>query len=301
MVVLAPASILPNTPDLPDVRTSFTLVNPASWASFAMYSGPCGKLRFSAAIDGSAIHSCKRLMLAACIFGICASTAALSASLAGVAANTPMGTAARAAPETALCTKSRLLSPRSCSFAIRFLSRVSDLENRVRNTSTAAERGVLKRAQMSPVVHAALGIIGGHFQQIFPLLRRELTNCLGRRSDDEATIGKRFALGDERAGTYQAGFADDGAAEHDRLDSNQRALAHRTAMHHGLMTDRNMIPDGQRKTRIGMQHRPVLHVAVRTDANDLVIPSQCGAEPHRRVLSENDFSDHRRVRSDIRA
>ena len=38
-----------------------TLEKPASLASLAMYSGPCGKLRFSAAIDGSAIHSCKRL------------------------------------------------------------------------------------------------------------------------------------------------------------------------------------------------------------------------------------------------
>src|ERR1700722_11824278 len=97
---------------------------------------------------------------------------------------------------------------------------------------------------MSAVVHAALGIIGGHFQEIFPLLRRELTNRLGRRSDDEATVGKRFALGDERAGTDQAAFADDCAVEHDRLYSNQRALAHRTAMHHGLMPDRNMIADG---------------------------------------------------------
>src|ERR1700722_4592439 len=111
---------------------------------------------------------------------------------------------------------------------------------------------------MSSVVRAALSIIGGHFQVIFPPPRRELTTRLGRRSDDEATVGKRFALGDERAGTDQAAFADDGAVEHDRLYPNQRALAHRTAMHHGLMTDRNMIPDGQGKTRLGMQHRRVL-------------------------------------------
>ena len=41
-VVLAPASIRPNTPGLPDVGTSLTSVKPASRASFAMYSGPCG-------------------------------------------------------------------------------------------------------------------------------------------------------------------------------------------------------------------------------------------------------------------
>src|SRR6202041_3515666 len=157
----------------------------------------------------------------------------------------------------------------------------------------------LQRAQMSAVMRAALGIIRSHFEQILALLRGELANRLGRRTDDEATVRKAFALGDERAGADQTAFADDGTVEHHGLYSDERPVAHRAAMHHGLMADRNLLADRQRKTRIGMQHRGILYVAVRTDADDLVIPPEGGAEPYRGVLSEDDFSDHRRVGRDV--
>src|SRR5262249_55408535 len=68
---------------------------------------PCGKLWFSAAIEGSAIHSCRRFTFSACIRGICASTAALSAA---PCADTKPGSVASATPDAAPCTNSRLSS-----------------------------------------------------------------------------------------------------------------------------------------------------------------------------------------------
>jgi hypothetical protein len=70
-------------------------------------------LRFSAAIDGSAIHSCSRVTFSVCIFGICANTAALSGSLDWAAASTAAGAAASAKPVTVPCTNSRLLKSRT--------------------------------------------------------------------------------------------------------------------------------------------------------------------------------------------
>ncbi len=105
MVVLAPASILPNTPDLPEVGINLTPVKPASCASFAMYSGPWGKFLFSAAIEGSAIQSCKRLIFAACILRNLRQYRGLVRVLGRGSGKHRAGTAASAAPETAPCTK----------------------------------------------------------------------------------------------------------------------------------------------------------------------------------------------------
>src|SRR5882724_9122612 len=124
---------------------------------------------------------------------------------------------------------------------------------------------------MRPVVRTTRGVIFRHFKQILPLLRRELTYGLGWRPDDETAVGKYFALGDERAGADQTAFADGGAVEHDRLDADQGAVAHRAAMHHGLMADRYIDANRQRETWIGVQHRRVLHIAMRADAYGLVI------------------------------
>ena len=59
-VLAAPASSVANTPGLPSVSTISTFWNPASRASRAMYSAPSRELRFSAAIEGSAIQSLSR-------------------------------------------------------------------------------------------------------------------------------------------------------------------------------------------------------------------------------------------------
>src|SRR5277367_244554 len=207
MVVLAPASILPNTPDFPVVGINLTPVNPASCASFAIYSGPCGKFRFSAAIDGSAIQSCNRLTLAACIFGIWASTAALSASLSEAAANIAAGSAANAAPDVAACTKSRLLKPGSFSTAI--------------SVSSLLKIAQLGSAQIVAVVSASIGVIRRHFQQVFALFGGQFSYCLGGRSENQAAVGKHLPFRDESAGADQAAFSDNRTIEHNGLDADQ--------------------------------------------------------------------------------
>src|SRR5882757_5306852 len=59
-------------------------------------------------MEGSAIQSCRRLTFSPCIFGICASTNALSGS-SPAAASTAAGAAITATPDKAPCTKSRRL------------------------------------------------------------------------------------------------------------------------------------------------------------------------------------------------
>ncbi len=103
-----------------------TSVNPASRASPAMYSAPCGKLRFSAAIDARAIQSCSRFTFLSCILGIWARTAPLSSGLA-LAANT--GAAASTRLAAAACTNSRLLDSKSLVSAMN-LSREKLPRNR---------------------------------------------------------------------------------------------------------------------------------------------------------------------------
>jgi hypothetical protein len=61
-VRFAPLSIVANTPGWPSVGTIVALWKPASRARFAMYCAPSFMLRFSAAMEGSAIQSCSRLM-----------------------------------------------------------------------------------------------------------------------------------------------------------------------------------------------------------------------------------------------
>jgi len=63
---------------LPSVCTISTFWKPASRASLAMYSAPSFELRFSAAIDGSAIQSCRRLSDSSWRLPISALIAALS-------------------------------------------------------------------------------------------------------------------------------------------------------------------------------------------------------------------------------
>ena len=59
-VVFAPASRVANTPGTPPVSTILAFWNPASSASWRMYSAPFGVLTPMLAMVGSAIHSRRR-------------------------------------------------------------------------------------------------------------------------------------------------------------------------------------------------------------------------------------------------
>ncbi|MCY1457971.1 hypothetical protein D9M71_753100 [compost metagenome] len=63
-------------------------------------------------------------------------------------------------------------------------------------------------------------------------------------------------------------------------------------MQHGLMPDGDAFADRECISRVGMQHRPLLHITVLTDANRLVIPAQHGLGPDTDALFQGDIADN---------
>src|ERR1700682_333405 len=124
---------------------------------------------------------------------------------------------------------------------------------------------------MSSIVRGARRVDCGNLAKILALFGGELAHHLGGRSQNEGTVRKYLAFGDDGAGADQTAPADDGGVQHDRLDAYQRAFTDRAAVQHGLMADGDMVPDYQRKTWIRVQDRSVLHIAVDPDAYDLVV------------------------------
>jgi len=101
-------------------------------------------------------------------------------------------------------------------------------------------------------------------------------------------IGKFLAFRDQGAGADQASLADPRAVEHHGLDPDQRTVAHRAAVQHGLVADRHVLADLERVARIGVHHGAFLNIAVLADRDGLVVAAQRGAEPYRRIRGEPD-------------
>src|SRR5258706_2925788 len=118
--------------------------------------------------------------------------------------------------------------------------------------------------------------------QALELLGRELAHRLGGCADDERSVGKFLAFGDERTGADQAVAADLRAVEHDSLDADQRAVADRAAMQHHLVPDRDVLADVDREARVRMNDAAVLDVAAASEAHGLVVAAYHGALPDAR-------------------
>src|SRR5882762_9235558 len=154
---------------------------------------------------------------------------------------------------------------------------------------------------MTSIIRAARSVVRSNLEKILALFGTELAHHLGGRSQDEGAVGKYLALGDDGAGADQTAPADHRGVQYDRLDADQRTFTDRTAMQHGLMADGDMGSHRQRKPRIRVQNRAVLHIAAGPDADGLVVTAQGGSKPHGTLIGENHFADDRGARSNIRA
>ena len=68
-------------------------------------------------------------------------------------------------------------------------------------------------------------------------------------------------------------------AQHHHPDADQAVVANLAAVKHRLVTDRDAAAEGQGRPRIGMQHRPVLDIAVFPESDQLIVAAQHRAEP----------------------
>src|SRR5436305_8201518 len=82
---------------------------------------------------------------------------------------------------------------------------------------------------------------------------------------------------------------DHGAVEHPGADADQRAVLDRTAVDHGLMPHHHPLADHQRMVLVSdVQHRTVLDVGARADANPVDVPPGRGVKPEGDVVAGGD-------------
>jgi hypothetical protein len=55
---------------------------------------------------------------------------------------------------------------------------------------------------------------------------------------------------------------------------NERVIANRTSMQHGLMTDRHSVSNGQGDAGVGMQDDTILNIAPRSNNDGFWTPNQ---------------------------
>ena len=129
-------------------------------------------------------------------------------------------------------------------------------------------------------------------------LGRQLAHHLAGRAQHQRAFRYRLAFSDQRIGADQAVLADDCAIEDHAFHADQAAVADRASMQHRHVADAYVLAQRQRKPRVGVQHRAVLHLRIFTEGNGVVVGADDGAEPHARVVFHHDRAYHRRVRRD---
>ena len=75
-------------------------------------------------------------------------------------------------------------------------------------------------------------------------------------------------------------------------------VADRAAVQDGMMADRHVLADRQRRAGIGMEHRGFLDIAARADDDRGVVRADHGAEPDAGVIAEPCVADHVCARRD---
>jgi hypothetical protein len=108
---------------------------------------------------------------------------------------------------------------------------------------------------------------------------------LGGSTENQGVIRKGLALRNQRTGADQAIAANHRTVHHNRLYADQRAVPDGAAVQHRLMANRDIRANRHRESRIGVQHRAILNVAVRTDGDEFVVPAQYRLRPDARTLA----------------
>src|SRR3989442_478378 len=86
-------------------------------------------------------------------------------------------------------------------------------------------------------------------------------------------------LANSAAGAVQAIAADHGAIEDPRLDADQRTIANGATVQHDLMPNRYIAADGERISRVRVQHAALLHVRAVADDDRFVVAAEHGVRP----------------------
>ena len=99
-------------------------------------------------------------------------------------------------------------------------------------------------------------------------------------------------LRDERARTDDTVLADLRVAEHDSPHADQRVRADALAVDDGVVTNHDIVADGQRAVSHDMNRRVVLDVRAAADADRLEIAAHDAAKPDARILANHDVASH---------
>ena len=118
------------------------------------------------------------------------------------------------------------------------------------------------------------------------LLRCERAYHFARHAHHETPIRDLPAFRDQRAGADQTMRANLGTVQNHRVDTNQTVVADRAAVQHGLVPHRDVVPDSQWITWIGVQYREILNIRVFTHRDRFTIAAYHGPEPDAGIVLE---------------
>src|SRR5271163_4558217 len=148
-------------------------------------------------------------------------------------------------------------------------------------------------------VAAPIGdVVGRGFSQAGD--RRIVQRALhfGWRPHDERAVGKYLALGQERARPDQAAPTDFRAVENNRAHADQRSVPDRATVQDGIVSNRAILSNEERKAHVGMQSATFLDIRAGADRYRFVVAAQRRAEPNPAILPQNDVADDASVGRD---
>src|SRR5690606_25363524 len=147
------------------------------------------------------------------------------------------------------------------------------------------------RYQLASVALRIMDVMGSAGLEHLLLLLGQLAHHLARAAHHQAAIRDDLAFGNQAVGANDAVLADLGAVEDHRVDADQAVIVHRAAVHHHVVTDGDALAQGQRKAHVGVHDATVLHVAVLSDMDQLVVATQHRTEPDTGPRLQADIAD----------
>src|SRR5436190_373427 len=156
-----------------------------------------------------------------------------------------------------------------------------------------------KGFQLALVEARALDVTACDFEKARALVGLELAHHLSRRAHHQHTVRNFLALGNERIGAHQHAFADLRAVQHHAVDADERAFADGATVQHHLVADAHVALEQHRKSRIDVQHRGVLHVAVFADGDAVVLRADDALEPDVGIRLQDNVADDGGIVRDV--
>src|SRR5262245_45832365 len=106
-----------------------------------------------------------------------------------------------------------------------------------------------------------------HESSVFFLAWTDIAHDPGRHAHRELSGGYDHTGRHHRAGADECSGSDLRIVQHNRADSDQRPTTYAATVNHRAVADRDLVVDVQRNACLRMNHRSVLNVHTRADAN----------------------------------